>query len=339
MRQTFSVSRHSNRFIAFAVFSCLVVCAAAQVHAEETKAEPKKRIALLNFTANNTNDGLARMARNALELALFKTGLFDILEKESIRLIIKERNLQLEKCKDVACAVAIGELLKAQYVIIGSLDRGRTYVLQARVVDVKKRRIVAADSVKTKESDNIRQAAEDLSGKITRTMQRLGKRAIPVSLTTDASYVMPLGYLERKVGQGFGFTVTCLAEDLFVNGLQMGGAARFIYFTEKAHESHHAMMVPLAVVIGYRFRIRNFSINPLVGAGGSYNIVYFYDDKESSKYSGRGAFQPHLSFSLDLAYSFTPMFQLCLRPGYSMVFEAEGLIQYFSAGLGFTFVF
>lgn len=339
MKRHFTAIRQILRIMAPAVFSCLLVLIAVQAQAAEKKAEPKKRIAVLNFTANNADEGLARVARNAVELSLFKTGLFDILEKESISLIIKERKLQLEKCRDVSCAVAIGELLKARYVIIGSLDYAREYVLQVKVVDVQKRRIVAADSAKVKESGDIRQAAETLSEKISRRMQRLGKKALPVVFTTAVNYALPLGYLERKVGHGFGFTVTCMAEDLGVNGLQLGGAAGFIYFTEKPHEAHHAMMAPLTLVLGYRFWIRGFSINPMVGGGGSYNIVYYYRDKESAEYSGSGAFQPLLSVTLDLAYSVTPMFQLSLRPGYSIIFEEDGIIQYFSAGVGFTFIF
>lgn len=301
---------------------------------ENEKTPPRKKIAVIPFTANNTNADIARMARNAVELALFKTGLYDILEKEHIELIVEERKRQIDECRDSECAAAIGELVSAGYVVIGSVDRGDTYMVQAKVVDVEKKCIVIAETAAAHESGKIRIAAERLSWNITQKMERLGKKVKPGMFSAAFGFVAPLDYLSHKVGFGYGFTLSCVAEDVFVRGLQAGGSVRFIYFTGKDHEAHHAMMVPVNAQVGYRFALGSFSVNPYVGFGGSYSLVYYYRDRESSDYTASGAFQPFLLFGLDLTYNLTPMVQLQLKPEYAMIFEKEGVIQFFSAGIG-----
>ena len=330
-----------KRIICILFLFCIVLLQSIRADAEEKKGKtvPKKRIAVMNFTANNTGADMARIARNTIELELFKTGLFDILEKEHINLIMEERKRQITECHDRDCAVAIGKLLSAKYVILGSVDRDVSYVIQIKVVDVEKKRIVIADSMETSDSDRIRRAAERISRSISRRMERLGRAGETVVFSAAFNFVAPLDYLARKVGPGFGFTMTCMAEDLLVAGLQAGGSARFIHFTGKSHESHHAMMVPVNALLGYRFSIGDFSVNPVLGFGGSYSIVYYYRDSSSSDYSASGAFQPILLFGLDLGYSFTHLFQLQLKPEYAIIFEQDGIIQFFSVGIGFSLFF
>ena len=272
--------KHSGRALLIPLVLLLVFSAVIQSHAAEKKG-PRKKIAILNFTANNTDEDTARIARNAVELSLFKTGLYDILEKEHINLIIEERRKQMDDCRSSDCAVAVGELLSAGYVIMGSVDRGDALVIQVKVVDVEQKRVVIADTAEVSDSGKIRQAADGISRSISRKMERLGKKGKPVVFSTSFNFVVPLDYLARKVGPGFGFTMTCVAEDLFVRGLQAGGSARFIYYTGKAHESHHAMMVPVNAQLGYRFSIEDFSINPYLGFGGSYSVVYFSGTKKA----------------------------------------------------------
>ncbi|HOO71528.1 MAG TPA: CsgG/HfaB family protein [Spirochaetota bacterium] len=303
------------------------------------KTAPKKRIAVMNFSANNSGADTARIARNTIELELFKTGLFDILEKEHINLIMAERKRQIAECHDRDCAVTIGKLLSAKYVILGSVDKDVSYVIQIKVVDVEKKRIVIADSTEASDIGKIRRAAERISRSISRRMERLDKAGETVVFSTAFNFLTPVDYLARKVGPGFGFTMTCMVEDLLVPGFQAGGAARFIYFTGKSHESHHAMMVPVNALAGYRFSIGDFSVNPVLGFGGSYNIVYYYRNRDSSDYSAHDAFQPILLFGLDLGYSFTHLFQLQLKPEYAIIFEQDGIVQFFSAGIGFSLFF
>ena len=321
---------------------CIISTTVTQAHAAEngiSKKGPRKRLAVLAFTANNTSAGMARIARNAVEMALFKTGLYDILEKEHINLIMDERKRQIDECRDSSFAAAIGELLSAEYIVIGSVDRGAFYVIQVKVVDVKKKRIVIVETSRTSDSKKIRRTAERISRTISRRMERLGKKGKPLVVSAAFNVLTPLGYLAEKVDIGFGFTLNFLAEDIFFKGFQAGVSARFIHYTGKSHEAHHAMMVPINLVLGYRFTIEDFSINPGLGMGGSYSIVYYYRDRTGSDYSGNAAFQPVLLFSLDLTYSFTPILQLQLRPEYAMIFEKDGIIQFLSAGIGLALLF
>lgn len=96
------------------------------------------RIAILDFSANNTTATNAKIVRNAFEVSLYKTGAFDILERKQIDLILQEHNLQMSGCIDTSCAVEIGRLLSTDLVVIGSLDKFGDYLLTIKIVDLKK---------------------------------------------------------------------------------------------------------------------------------------------------------------------------------------------------------
>jgi hypothetical protein len=103
--------------------------------AEQIKS--RSRIAIVNFSANNTDIGVARGVRNSVEIDFFKDGSFDILEQSQIDMILRERKMQLSECKDEKCAAKIGELLKANYEIIGSVDKLGVFTVNVKVVEVK----------------------------------------------------------------------------------------------------------------------------------------------------------------------------------------------------------
>jgi TolB-like protein len=274
-----------------------MLCAieSASAGTREGTRPSRKRLALLHFSPVNSGDDAARVARNALELSLFKTGLFDILEKEHIGLINEERRRLTDQCRATDCALALGELLSADYVVTGTVEQGvSSIVIQVKIIDIRKKGIVITDTALAPDRSSIRRTVERMSRSISRKMERLDKKGPPVAITTAFNAVAPLAYLARKVGPGFGFTFSCYAEDMGARGLQLGGSARFIYYTGRSHEAHHAIMVPVSVLLGYRITLADFSINPMLGAGGSYSIVYYYRDRETSRYSGSDAFQPLL---------------------------------------------
>ena len=56
-------------------------------------AKERERIAVLDFKANNTSISDANIVRNNIELGLYKSGYFNLLERDSIKLVLKEQKL------------------------------------------------------------------------------------------------------------------------------------------------------------------------------------------------------------------------------------------------------
>ena len=109
-------------------------------------AESRERIALLEFSANNTSKSYAKIVRNQIEVSLYKTNAFDIIEREKINLILKEQGFQMSGCTDTVCAVKIGKLLSVDYVIIGSINRMGQFIITVKFIDIHQGVVKLADS-------------------------------------------------------------------------------------------------------------------------------------------------------------------------------------------------
>ena len=52
--------------------------------------------------------------------------------------MLKEQKFQHSVCVDVSCAVEVGNVLGARYIVVGTMSKfGQTYTLDARLVDVQ----------------------------------------------------------------------------------------------------------------------------------------------------------------------------------------------------------
>ncbi len=125
-----------------------------------------QRIAVLDLETINTSKVYAKIVRNILEVGLYKTKKYQIVERKQIKLILKEQGLQMSGCVDSACAVKIGKILSADYMVIGSLHKIKTYTITIKLVDVAKGTIVYADSNRAKNDEKLEDSVHFLINKL-----------------------------------------------------------------------------------------------------------------------------------------------------------------------------
>ncbi len=147
------------------------------------RAGEKKRVAVMDFTANNTTEAYARIVRNQIEVSLYKTGLFEILERDKMELILKEQGLQVSGCTDTVCAVEIGKLLSVHYVMVGSLDKLGMYLISIKFIDIRKGVVTYADSAGAENDNAIPAALNKLAGDA--AVRLAGGSVIDVKLPGD----------------------------------------------------------------------------------------------------------------------------------------------------------
>ncbi len=109
-------------------------------------AETKNKIAVLDFKADKQSADYAGPVRDILEVELFNTGDFEILERRRIDLVLKEHGVQNSVCFDLDCAVKVGKILMLDYAVIGSVGKLEKYTITVRFVDINKGTIAYADS-------------------------------------------------------------------------------------------------------------------------------------------------------------------------------------------------
>ena len=83
-----------------------------------------------------------------LRQELFKTGEFNVVERNAMESILSEQGFQLSDCTTDECAVEVGRLLGVERMLAGSLAKiGQTHTINIRIIDVQSGKITAAESV------------------------------------------------------------------------------------------------------------------------------------------------------------------------------------------------
>ncbi len=333
-------------FLTFVIFFILcgifilLVPILSNAYAQKINQNKKKRIAVLNFTANNTTEDIARIVRNNIELNLFKSNKFEVLEHDRLEYILKERKFLLSDCREETCALEIGHMLSAEYVIIGSVSKLKTYNILIKVLHVKTKQLIIADSTDIDKIENIRRVSLKLSNNVANEIEDLGtqkkqvERPIALYSSLHFQYASPISYLKDLVNPGFGLTISCGVEDILFKNFQLGFDFQYLYFNGKSNVTHHAVLIPATLTTGYRVPVGNLSIIPSVSAGASYDSVYYYTSLDKSSYSGDSTVQAVAKGGLALEYRFFSLFYVRIGSEYGAVFERDGRIEFWCSGFG-----
>jgi hypothetical protein len=158
------ISKIQKILIIFAVILSLL----PNLVSAEDKA---KRVAILELEAKNAPKPYAEIIRDLLEVKLQKSRLFDVLERNQIKMILNEQKFQLNDCSDSICAVQIGKILYADFVIVGSLSKIAKYNLSVKIVDVKNGSIMLADTESAETDAELDKAAASIVDRISRDIQ------------------------------------------------------------------------------------------------------------------------------------------------------------------------
>lgn len=198
----------------------------------------RTRVAILDFTAENTTQSSANAVRNLFEAALYGENAADILERNQMETILKEQGFSLSGCVDSSCAVQIGKLLSADMVVTGSLNRLGKYVINAKFVNVASGSVNFMETAETAEEHELKDQVYSMARKAARKMgsktggaplfdfhkiagnvkggiQAFGAYAVPISATDT--------FIDPSVGAGFQLDLECLSSGSFQLLIFAGG--------------------------------------------------------------------------------------------------------------------
>lgn len=321
----------------------LLIIVAASGYAGE--AGKKKRVAILEFEANNTTEGVARIVRNTIEMNLFQSGRLDILERSQIDLILQERKTQMSACKAESCAAEYGEMLSTDYVIVGSVDVLDKTKVGVKVIDVKTKNVVIVETRETDKVTEVRSILKDMSGRIANRLHRgdladkgwLGN-AVP-AIDARVHYAQPYGYLNDVLGIGYGLSVAGSLEGLFINDFILKVSLSYFHFAGLEGKAHHARFIPVSIGAGYIFRLGPLQLLPAIGVGMSYNSLYCYTDASGTAYTEKTRSQPIVIGDGRVRYFFKEAIFVLGGIEYCNVFEKSGDVTFVSlyGGAGMRF--
>ena len=125
----------------------LAVCLIFLLAGTFLNAQPAKRIAVLDISANNIDESYAKAARNKIEVELYRSSLI-ILERKSIMKTIFPYGDSM-MCQNTQCAVKYGKMVSADFIVMGDITYAGQYIITVRLVDVSNGTIAYADSLKS----------------------------------------------------------------------------------------------------------------------------------------------------------------------------------------------
>jgi len=107
----------------------------------------KLPIAVLDLDAKGVEPSVAGVITENVRYEFGKRkDLFDLVAREKMVQLAKEKAFQLTGCTDVSCAVQIGKALNVRKMVIGSVTKlGNKYALFLKTVDVEAERVECSE--------------------------------------------------------------------------------------------------------------------------------------------------------------------------------------------------
>lgn len=308
-------------------------------------ARTRDTAAVMDLRANNCPDTLARAATDMLVNRIYSTGLFTIVERTQIELILKEQGFQMTGCTDEGCAVKIGKLLSVRKIFIGSLNRIENYNLNVRIVDVASGRVESSYEAPARDSKGLESAMES----VVRRMEYDYYRGVYSSLSHPSVHIaakaaMPAGSFADIAGNGFGGSLDINLNNLLIRNAVATLSISVMNYSPKEDYIGSVRSAEAALLAGYAFRIsRNVIITPALGAGYTATLVewdrdaiaanYIWDYEQSTYYD------PLATARLELDFAATHSLHLVLAPFYTVFFEKSETGMTTGATLGARMLF
>lgn len=108
-------------------------------------------LAVIDLEAFGLSNPEAASLTNRLRSNITKLGKYQMIERGMMAEILQEQDFQMSGCTSDECAVEIGQLLGAQFMLSGTIGRvGSTWTIEMRIVDVGTGAIIRTASYDTR---------------------------------------------------------------------------------------------------------------------------------------------------------------------------------------------
>ena len=98
----------------------------------------REYIAIIDFEGVNVTQGNAKALTHKLTTEMIALEVYQVLERSEMKRLLDEQKFQYSGCASTQCAVDIGKILGAKYMVVGSVGMvGETYSIDTRLIDVE----------------------------------------------------------------------------------------------------------------------------------------------------------------------------------------------------------
>lgn len=155
-------------------------------------------------------NGLSQAVSDSFQNYLYQTGAFDIVEQSQINSVIKQQGFQSSGLTNDSDAISVGEILNAQYIIVGTVSKLQTiYSVNARLINIETGKIEKSEQI---------MAADESS--LLSNMQILAVKIAGVNINRTS------GYIEGQASEGAAkglLYIKCNEAELYLTITNMTG--------------------------------------------------------------------------------------------------------------------
>ncbi len=319
------------------VVSIFFVCILFPVSAGGEEKDVPRRLAVMKFATVNCRAAIAGISRNAVEMRLFNEDKFEILEQQQVDKLASQHKETLQGENERLRK--IGRLLKAGFMVTGTVEKLGGYRITLRVFDVEGDKVIYTASVDVDALEDLREGSGDAAGKISRGLARLWGEYKPgeINLTTAFLYAFPMGHLEKLCRYGYGFDLRGRYQNIFFQGIFAGGIFSFLYFPGRDNTLHHSWMTALQLSLGYEVELSLFRVRVFAAGGMGYNSICYYRETVSEECDTMKGFQPLLRSGLEVSASLWRQIMIFMGAAYGHIFDAGGAVSWMEVSAGMRF--
>ena len=174
----------------------------------------KKTMAVLDFKSDQFEESEVKIITDKLRAELIKTGSFTLVEREEMVTVLREQGFQQIACSSSECAIEAGQVLGAEMIAIGRIDKlDKLLLMSLRVIDVKTGKIINAAGTEAEGavSEVLEKCIETLVTEINNQKRLLVQSVYSVVQYKDTINPYHNGRWQRITSLGlFGGSMVCL---------------------------------------------------------------------------------------------------------------------------------
>ena len=155
----------------------------------------REYIAVIDFEGIGITNDEARVLTQRLTSEMINIGVYQVLERSEMKRLLDEQKFQYSGCVDLNCAVELGKMLGAKYMVVGTISKvGRTFTVDSRLIYVESSEAYTSGQYTTQGSiDNVVQYG------MSSIAYQLSEEDIPPELLNQFESFFSKIYKQRKV--------------------------------------------------------------------------------------------------------------------------------------------
>ena len=83
----------------------------------------REYIAIIDFEGIGITNDEARVLTQRLTSEMINIGVYQVLERSEMKRLLDEQKFQYSGCVDLNCAVELGKMLGAKYMVVGTISK------------------------------------------------------------------------------------------------------------------------------------------------------------------------------------------------------------------------